>query len=149
VCVGTVHSTSGRLDFVGPCAYARQVDTQRVTVSAQGLTSQALLEALSYEMPEADRGQGLAVEPTSTDTRMLDPTVLAAIVGAGGTSLGAIIGGLFALAQARAGGKLIIQGASGARIEAPASISDQELDDLVDRARSLDVVHLHVAGSVR
>jgi hypothetical protein len=80
---------------------------------------------------------------------MLDPTVVAAVVDADGTSLGALIGGLVALAVRQKRTKVIIQGASGTRLEVPATATSEELETSIVRARELDVVHLHLAGSGR
>jgi hypothetical protein len=114
--------------------------TSRVTVSAQGMTSHALLEALAGESLE------LSIEPAPGKPRMLDPTVVAAAVEAEGLSLSVLIGSLVALAARQERTKVVIQGASGARLEVLATATSEEVKTSIDMARQIDVVHLHLAG---
>lgn len=115
----------------------------RLTVSAEGMTSHALLDEL------ADESVRLSIQPAPGKPRMLDPTVVAAAVDAEGRSLSALIRGLVALATRQKRTKVIIQGASGIRLEVRATATSEELERSIETARGLDVVHLHLAGRGR
>ncbi|WP_323972176.1 hypothetical protein [Aeromonas hydrophila] len=71
--------------------------------------------------------------------RGVDPTVLVAVVGAGGTVVGALITGLLSvLAQARAK-SIIVVGKSGWRVEVPSTMTSSDLHSLIDEAKELDI----------
>jgi hypothetical protein len=101
------------------------------------MTGHALLDALG------DVPLQLSIEPIQGKPRMLDPTVVA--VDAGQASLGALIRALVALAARQARTKVIVQGASGARLEVPATATDEEVETSIGAARGLGVVHLHLS----
>jgi hypothetical protein len=112
-------------------------------VSAEGMTSHALLDAL------AQQPLRLSIRSAPGRPRTLDPTVVAVAIDAEGASLRALMGALVALAAQQEHTKVIIQGASGARLQVPATATAEEVEASIATARALEVVHLHLAGSRR
>jgi hypothetical protein len=72
-------------------------------------------------------------------TRSAEMAVLTAIVGAGGTALGALISGLLKLATQKGARNLVVHGRSGRKIEFPADTTPDRIAELVELARELDV----------
>jgi hypothetical protein len=77
--------------------------------------------------------------------RTIDPTVLVACVSAIGTALGALIGGLLKVAQMASTRKIVIQGRDGTRIEIPADTQDDRIDEIVRRAKDLDIQRIQLS----
>lgn len=78
--------------------------------------------------------------PADLADRAIDPTVLVALVGAGGTALGAIITGVIQLVKIKLQGNagvIIVQAADGRRVEIPANIPAEKLDVLIDKINNL------------
>ncbi len=69
--------------------------------------------------------------------RSLDPAVLVAVVGASGTALGALLGGLLAVAKQKHSNKIVIRG-KNASLEVPADTPLQRIDALLERIRQLE-----------
>lgn len=104
------------------------------------MTSHALIDAL------ASGPLDLAVEPAPGSPRMQDPTVVAAFIDTDWGSLDALIGSLMALAVRDERTKLIVQAASGRRLEVSATAGPEQMQTFIAAARGLDVVHLHLAA---
>ena len=109
-----------------------EVELRTEEFSASDLKS--LLE--DYVLPAQDVSFQLRLEPTVF--RAPEQSVLVAIVGAGGTALGTVIGGVLSLLAQRSSRKLVIRGKNGRTIEAPADISTEALDVFIEKARDLD-----------
>lgn len=118
----------------------------RISVSAQGMTSGALQRALNEGVGAHGESMTLELEPAPMSTRSVDPTVLVAIVSGASTALNALVIGLFSLAQGREGRKVVIQASTGARLEAPTSMTPDELDAWIASVQKVDVAHIHLAG---
>lgn len=71
--------------------------------------------------------------------RAVEPSILVAVVGAGGTALGALLAGVFKLLESGASERVVIQGRNGRRIEVPAGCNQAELERYLDAARELDI----------
>jgi hypothetical protein len=71
--------------------------------------------------------------------RLLETTILVAIVSALGVTLGALISGLLRIAEQKGAAKIILCGRSGRRIEVSAGASPEQLRAYVELARELDI----------
>jgi hypothetical protein len=105
----------------------------RLEILSSRSESSALLAALSEMCPD---GQFRLAGQTSA-FRSLDPSVLVAVVGASGTALGALLGGLLAVAKQKHSNKIVIRGKS-ASLEVPADTSLQKIDALLERIREME-----------
>jgi hypothetical protein len=72
-------------------------------------------------------------------TRSVEAAVLVAMVGAGGTALGALITGILKLANERGALRVVVQGSSGRRIEIPAGLPEAEVTKLIALSKEIDV----------
>ncbi|MEM6735379.1 MAG: hypothetical protein AAF620_04845 [Bacteroidota bacterium] len=95
------------------------------------------LKALSIEIVDEIPDHEI-LEP-SDPQRAIDTALLVAIVGVLGTSLGAIITGVFNVLKTTESQKIIIVGKSGRKIEVPASTSKADLDEIIELSKSIDV----------
>jgi len=73
------------------------------------------------------------------EMRGIDTAVLVAIVGAAGTAVGALIGGVLNFAAKKGAQQIIIQGKNGRKLEIPVDTSEDRLAELVAAAKDLDV----------
>lgn len=119
-----------------------QSDSARILLTAGGIRSDQLRVAFASVLPEETISYELA--PAPRQTRSFDPTVLVAIVGAAGTAIGALITGALQIAQTRRGTGIVIQGRDGTRVEAPSSVSDEQLSTLVRSAMIMSATHIHI-----
>jgi hypothetical protein len=90
-------------------------------------------------VPALTDGAELLREQPGEAKRGIDPTVLVALVGAGGTALGALLTGLFKVREVAKSGQLVIVGSSGRRLEIPAEASREDVDFYVQKAIELDI----------
>lgn len=81
----------------------------------------------------------LLLGKSKTRLRGIEPTVLVAVVGATGAGLGALIAGLFQFLQRRSAKTIIMQTASGERLEFPADMKSEEIDLLIEKLKNLDM----------
>ncbi len=119
----------------------------QMTLGFEGMSSAVLAAALVDVLPIASlppSALDLQVRAAPRVTRSIDPTVLVAATSTVGAVVGALITGLLQLAQDRRSGSIIVVTRDGSRLEAPASVTAEQLDLLVTRARALDVAHIHV-----
>ncbi|MBZ9938975.1 hypothetical protein LB518_21945 [Mesorhizobium sp. BR1-1-16] len=91
-----------------------------------------LLEAALHEGVSLARRGGAA-------KRGADPSLLIALVGAGGAALGALVAGLLDIAEQARAARIILVGVNGRRVEVPATVSPAELDLFIAKAAELDV----------
>ncbi len=70
----------------------------------------------------------------------VDPAVLVAIVAGASSAMSALIGGLFRILERKRspGAKIILRGADGTTVEAPASANPQQLKELIALASQLE-----------
>jgi hypothetical protein len=104
----------------------------RVFIHSDLLSSESIEQSLS---PGADGDYHLTIEKT----RSAEAAILVAIVGAGGTALGALISGILKLANEHGARRILVQGRSGRRIEFPAGLHQAEIDKLIAAASEIDV----------
>ena len=92
-------------------------------------------EDVQFEMREAEHSR-----------RAIDPTVLVAIVGAAGTSLGALLTGLLQVLKQTKSRQIVIQTKNGTRVEIPSDIAPNELDAIISKVRDLEAekINIHI-----
>jgi hypothetical protein len=69
--------------------------------------------------------------------RGLEPSILVAVVGASGTALGTLLGGLLAVAKQKHSNKIVIRG-KNASLEIPADTPLPRIDALLERIRQIE-----------
>lgn len=104
----------------------------RVLIYSDLLTSESMAASLSQA---ASDDLHVIIEKT----RSIESAVLVAIVGAGGTAMGALITGILKLANERGSRRMVVHGSSGRQIEFPAGLPQAEVDKLVGLAKEIDV----------
>lgn len=82
-------------------------------------------------------GVTLHLKERTAKVRGLDPIVLVAIVSAASTALGALITGLFQWLHQSSSRRIVIESASGDRLEFPADLKPEEIDALIERVGKL------------
>lgn len=87
--------------------------------------------AISFELDEGEGG-----------FRSVDPPTLVAVIAAGGATLGALITGVLAIRAGRVSQYIVIRGSSGRVLKIPADTPAEEIDELVRRARDIDVTQI-------
>ena len=111
------------------------------SVSVPGMTSSLLSAALTEAVGPKD-ADGVGLRSSAHDTRTLDPTVVVAAIGLVST----VINVLFTMIQGNRRARVVVMTSAGSRLEAPATISREELDLFIDKVRQLDVAHIHLVG---
>ncbi|MFF7635960.1 hypothetical protein ACFZB9_22860 [Kitasatospora sp. NPDC008050] len=76
-------------------------------------------------------GVSLALEQPASRFRTSDPAVLVATVAAASSALTALVTGILGRGAVRAGQRIVIELASGAKLEVPADIEPAELDRMI------------------
>lgn len=109
-------------------------------ISCDWCSSEALNQLLQAELPSRDVQLELRRSPHVFRSPTLDPTVLVAIVAGSSSAVAALINGLFRILEQRGKEqtKIVLRGADGTTIEAPASTTPQELEKLVELALRLE-----------
>jgi hypothetical protein len=94
--------------------------------------------------PELEIGSGVQLKVRRSKHQFrssvgIDSTVLVAVVGGTSAAMAALINGVFRLLEKRRGdeGRVTIRGADGTTVEAPATKTKQELEELVELASRL------------
>jgi predicted ribonuclease YlaK len=110
-----------------------------ITVASKG-TKAAELKAQLEQHLDPDRAEiALEVRDRKSAVRVIDPTILVAIVGAAGTGLGALIAGLMEIAKQKSSRLIIIQSKGGTRLEVPVGVSEEELEALIENVKELEL----------
>lgn len=78
-------------------------------------------------------GVSVALRQPRSRFRTTDPAVLVATVAAVSSALTALVSGILSRVSAREGQRIVIEFASGARLEVPAGIEPAELNRMLDR----------------
>jgi hypothetical protein len=86
-------------------------------------------ELLDTQGPDSE--WTLSINRPKQRFRATDPAMLVAIVGAAGSALTALVTGILQVISVRGGQRITIETSSGARIDVPASLSQEEVQQLV------------------
>ena len=109
-----------------------------IQIAAENLSSTKLRGLLESTLQPLNTNLTMEIKKSKVKVRGIDPAILVAIVGTLGTALGALITGLLQVAQQTAAKKIVLQSQSGQRLEVPAGISPEELDNLIEKLKVLD-----------
>lgn len=112
---------------------------QSVQITLQGFDTGEVLT----ELKRLTAGQEILIhEHSKSETFVFDPAT-ASIVVAGVSVLSALITAAFAYLAKKGEGKIVIKGASGRSIEAPANASPERIEELIAQARMLDAAQVY------
>lgn len=89
-------------------------------------------------------GVALEIRESEAAVRGVDPTILVALVGAGGTAFGALLAGIFKIMEAKYARKIVINGSQGRRVELSGEFTKEQVDELVRQAREIDVEQIYI-----
>ena len=92
-------------------------------------------------------GLSLQLRKPRRRIRGMDPAVLVAIVGAGGTALGALIGGVLQIATLQRSRKVVIRGRTGRQIELTGDVEPDGIDKYIKIAREIDIDRIEIVSS--
>ncbi len=76
---------------------------------------------------------------------VFDSTILVAVVGAAGTALGTLIGGLLKVAQQARAKTIVIETRHGDRLEFPANFAPDQIDMLIEKMKDLKTEKISVS----
>jgi hypothetical protein len=110
----------------------------RLTILSETMNTETLAIALRGHLSEVLEPFQLFSEPSGLRLRALEPSVLVAIVGASGATVGALITGLLNMARERKQESFVIQSKSGAKLEVPAGTSQETISMLIQKIREMD-----------
>jgi hypothetical protein len=114
-----------------------------ITISGENLSAEKLFEWLS-EIPFRSDAITLNINLPSQDFRSIgtDVAVIVATVAGASTVISALISGIFQIIKEQLSnrGRIVIRGHKGTTVEVPANISKERLDELIEKARSIDVI---------
>src|SRR6185295_5148052 len=101
-----------------------------VRLSANAVPAAALKELLQRHLAIGERIE-FQLEPSPVPFRTPDATVLVAIVTGAAGALGMLITGLCAVARELSSQKIVVQARDGRRLEFPADLSSERLNEVV------------------
>jgi hypothetical protein len=109
-----------------------------VRVTSASLSTIELKQRL--EMNDGIRDSAIELRITQNRPRLrgIEPTVLVALVSAGGTALGALITGLLQVARESHSSKIVVQGKDGKRLEFPADTPLDKIEEFKKLIKELD-----------
>ena len=110
----------------------------QILIDSGLMSAEELKEQLEDTLSGNNAEARLRTERLGIRIRGMDPTILVAVVGAAGVSLGALISGLFQVAQQKSLKKIVVQSRDGARLEFPADTKPEEIDMLIEKVRALE-----------
>jgi hypothetical protein len=133
--------------------YHRHFAAKVMEAEKEGSKMQVKISAKSVDLNEVKASLEKTIGSTEEiefqvhqpDDRAIETAVLVALIGAGGTVLGALISGIMQLAREKASAKIIVQTEKG-RIEAPVILPKEQFERLIDRVNLLkaDKVNIHL-----
>jgi len=86
----------------------------------------------------------LALRPAAEEIRTIDPTVLVAIVGMGGTAVGTLLGGLLKIVEKTKEQTITITGKTGRKVEITGKPDEELLRQCIKLAKELDVDRIEI-----
>jgi hypothetical protein len=116
----------------------------KVNITAKTISLDDIQYALGESSVPPDAISFSRKEPA--DDREIVSAVLVAMISTGGVVLGALVTGLFQLIQKKLegkAGKVVIQTEKG-RIEVPANLPMDKLDQLLDRVKKLEAEEVNI-----
>ncbi len=119
------------------------METDEIGLKAVSVTRGDLESLLREELKSTPLIELLCREPIHR-VRGIDPAVLVALVGAGGTALGALIAGVLRIAEMKGRPNIVLVGGKGIRIEVPADTSSEALDEYIIKAKALDLMEIEI-----
>jgi hypothetical protein len=112
-------------------------------IYGEALSSQELKERLENDLKRVEAPVGLELREDTFRVRNVDPMVLVALVGVAGTGLGALITGLFKIAEETRNETIVLQG-KDFRLEIPANTSMEKLDQLIEKLKAMNTGQIYV-----
>jgi hypothetical protein len=112
----------------------------QIALRSTGKSLQELKAALESQPEISASGAQLELREPKKKFRAIDPTLLVAIVGAAGTSLGALITGLFQIRQQLAAKQFVLETGGGQKLEVPADTPIDQVNKLLDKLKEMGEV---------
>lgn len=107
-----------------------------IQIKLPGKNAQEVKHALESQPGFSDSGTQLELR---RKFRAIDPTLIA-ILGAAGSSLAALITGLFQLRGQIAAKKFVLETSGGQKLEVPANTPPEKIDHLLEKLKQMDDV---------
>lgn len=118
--------------------------TIEMTILCQEIRSDDLALLIKEHLSGNTDVPQLHIKSVEQRFRIVDPTVLVAIVGVSGTALGALISELLKIAQQKKGQRILIQGKNGAKLEIPADTKPEKLDKYLEILRRIEAPEIYL-----
>lgn len=113
-----------------------------ITVEASDFSLGQLKDSLDVNEALSEHEITLELRKSVASKRNIDPSVLVAIVAAAGAGIGALITGIFAGIDRKKMMYVEIHFAGGGMVKAPADITDEKLDKLVEKAKKREIEYI-------
>jgi hypothetical protein len=119
--------------------------TKRIEIRSATVPLREVYDALR-NAEHAAKGVELSYLPNQQRMAVPDPVIIAALVTASGTIIGALITALVAIAASKLGKKspIVVICSDGARVEVPAGTPPDEIDRLIDRAHASETIEIFI-----
>lgn len=107
---------------------------------AESISVQELKNLLELDFSRKKIEIPLHIRRSDTVLKGADPIILSAMIGTVGSLFGSLITGILQiiLKEKMTVKKIVVIGASGARIEVPVNTPDEEIDRIIERIKKLD-----------
>ena len=115
----------------------------QIQIMTELVAASELKSTLENELAGTE-GVALELREFESAVRGVDPTVLVALVGAGGTALGALLAGIFKVMEAKYARKIVISGSQGRRVELKGEFTEEQVSELVRQAREIDAEQIYI-----
>jgi hypothetical protein len=115
-----------------------------IKIVSQEMASKEIKESLEQIPNWMNTQINLELRPTKLRLRNTDPTVLVAIASAASTTLGYLITGILNIVKERQLAKVTIETKDGTKIEIPANYPIKNVDDIIAKLKSLEVVRVEL-----
>jgi|SRR5271165_5638991 len=115
-----------------------------ILIIAKTMPSGELIERLADQADWAESGVQLSLRKFEENFRILDPTIVVALVTATGVAFGAFATALLGLAREAKARKIILHDRDSRTIEYPADLPPESVQQLVDTLHRMEVSRIEI-----
>ena len=120
---------------------------REVVIVCSGIARQEVKEMLEENLGENGGKITLELRGSETRYRSIEPSVLIALIAAGGAGVVELLRGIWNMARDKRKMKIILQAKDGRRVEVPASCSREELEYFWNKVGQPDVSIIEVVAT--
>ncbi len=114
--------------------------TQKINIISENIPLQEIMDSLTAQTGWDKTNISLQLKlPEERYRSNLDPAILVALISAMGTGITALITGLLHAIKKSADNRIVMVGKNGTRLEVPANTSIDKMDQLIEKAKTMDI----------